>query len=1069
MKNVILLLFFALTTTWSFSQRTVSGTIVDDTGEALIGANILVKSTEVGTISDIDGKFTLDVPADASTLVISYTGYGTQEIDISNTSEVIVTLLAGEFLDEVVVTALNIARQDRSLGYAVSVVSGDQVEQKAEPDVLRALQGKIPGVNISGSSGAPGSATRITIRGTSSFLGDNQPLFIVDGIPFDNTQYNSTNQLSGGGAYGTPLANIDPNNIESINVLKGSASAALYGSRASNGVVIINTKTGSAGSSSDGLAVTVSSSYFVEQIAGLPDYQNTYGNGADFLFQNANGSWGPAFSSLDSIPLWGPLANNFQELPAVIPYEAQPNNVEGLFDNGHVFENSLIVSTGGDNYSLSTALSHLDQDGYIPFSGFKRTTLSLGVTGKLENNFTIGGNLSYTKSTTEGPFFGENGSASPDAASSFARTLWLGRAWDLSFPYELQGGGSVIHNGANIDHPLWSWEHNGLDEETNRIGASFSIQYDFSDWLNLKYQLGTNQYTTRRQLVWDIGSVGYAGSGAILDDDFAFEELESNLILSGTRPLNDDIDISFIAGQNINQRERDQQSVLGTILSVPGIFDIDNTNALVPNGGNYSKRRLMGLFYEVGFNYRDYLFITTTGRNDWSSTLPTSSRSFFYPSVSLSAVLDEALGIQSDILSGLRARISWAKVGKDAEPYSLSNTFNINHGQNTGLIGSVQDNDFPFNGQPGITQSNVASDPDLTPEFTSEVEFGLGVGLFKDRVDLDVTLYKRNSTDQIANVSIPSASGFEQFVTNFGDLENKGIEIGLGVTPFSSNNGFTWKLYTSFSKNESEILELADGIERVNIRNLFGGGIRPVLEVGQPYGAFYGTQSARDAEGNFLIDPNTGSFFPSTQDNGFGIIGDPNPNFILGINNTLSYKGLNFGVVIDYRDGGDIYSTTVERLLGRGVAADTEDRESSIVLPGFLGDRTTGQPILDENGSKIPNTIQVTTNDLFFQPGFGGYFINAADEHSVYDGTNIRLREVSLGYDLPPSLLNGTPFGRASITLTGRNLWRYAPNIPHSTNFDPEVNGFGATNTQGIEYAAAPQSKRYGVNLKFSF
>ena len=1069
MKKLYLFFIFFFTIAIGFSQRTISGTVTDDNGEPLLGANVIVQGTTIGSVTDFDGNYTLEVPDGYTSLVVSYTGYSSQDISLGVSNVVDVQLSEGLLLQEAVITALGIERADRSIGYAVSEVSGDKVQQKTEPDVLRALQGKIPGVNISGSSGAPGSATRITIRGSSSFLGSNDPLFIVDGVPFDNSQYNSTNQLVGGAAYGTPIANIDPNNIESISVLKGAAAAALYGSRAANGVVVINTKTGAGGISKKGLEIGISTSYAVEEIAGLPDYQNTYGQGADFLFQNANGSWGPAFSTLDSIPMWGPLAAVFPDLPATIPYEAAVGNVESLFEKGHVFENGLTLSTGNDKYSLSTALSHLTQDGYIPFSEFDRTSISVGANANLDNGFRLGGNLNYTKSNTTGPFFGENGAANPAAASSFARTLWLGRTWDFNLPYEIPTGGSVIHNGANVDHPLWSWERNGSEEETNRIGASFNIGYNITDWLNINFTIGTNQYNTRRQLVWDIGSVGYSGTGAIIDDDFSFEELESNLIISAERPINSKLSIKGLVGQNINQRTLDRQSVLGTQILAPGIYDIDNTNSLVPNGGTFFKRRLMGLFYEVGLNFNDYLFLTTTGRNDWSSTLPADNRNFFYPSVSLSAVLNEALNLESDVLTGLKARASWAKVGNDAPVYSLVNTFNINHGNSTNLVGSLNDIDLPFNGQPGFTQSNIAGDPELTPEFTKEIEFGLNLEFFDGRIDIDATYYDRNSTDQIANISIPSASGFEQLTTNFGDLNNKGIEIGLRLVPIKSRSGFVWDIFGTFTKNVSEVVELADGIDRINIRNLFGGGIRPILEPGQPYGALYGTVAARDDAGNFLIDPNTGTFFPATENNGFDIIGDPNPDFLIGLTNSISFKGFTLGAVLDYRHGGDLYSTTVERLMGRGVVKDTEDRESSVIIPGFLGNRTTGQPILDENGNKVPNTIQVTTNDLFFQPGFGGYFINAADEFSVFDGTNIRIREVSLSYELPQNMLDKTPFGSAVLTFSGRNLWRFAPNIPHSTNFDPERNGFGANNTQGIEYATAPQSKRYGVNLKFTF
>ena len=895
---VFVLSFLCLNVTLA-QDRQITGTVADEDGTPLIGANVIAKGTAVGAATDLDGNYTLNVPEGVTILVFSYTGYGSQEIEIGVSNVINVTMREGLTLSEAVVTALGIEKTDRSVGYAVEEVGGDKVQQKAEPDVLRSLQGKVPGVQIGGSSGAPGSATRITIRGSSSFLGSNDPLFIVDGIPYDNTQYNSTNQLTGGGAFGTPIANIDPNNIANISVLKGAAAAALYGSRASKGVIVITTKTGSTKSALKGTEVTLSSSYSIEEIAGLPDYQNTYGNGADFLYSNANGSWGPAFSSLDSFPTWPTYRAAFPELPAWSPYEAQPDNVKNLFETGHVIENSVSIRSGGENARIAATFSHLDQDGYIPFSGFDRTAISIGASGALENGLIIAGNLSYTRSNTIGPFFGEQGASAPDAASSFARTLWLGRTWNTDLGFENPSNGkSVFYNTNAIDHPLWSWKHNGNDERTDRIGGSISLGYDITPNLNITYKIGTNQYTTGRQLVWDIGSTGYSRQGAVLQDDISFEEIESNLLLTYDDNISDAFSLRATVGHNLNQRTLDRQAVLGTQIISPGIYDIDNTNTLVPNGGIFSKRRLIGAFYDVTFGYNNYLFLNTTGRNDWSSTLPVDNRSFFYPSLSLSAVLTEALNIDSRILTNAKLRASWAKVGNDAPVYSLSNLFNVNLGSNTNLIGSTAESDFPFNGQPGITQSNVAADPNLTPEFTREIEVGGRLEFFYGRIDLDFSLYKRNSTDQIANISIPSATGFEQLTTNFGDLQNKGIEVGLRLVPVKLRNGLTWDIYANFTKNESEVLELLPGVERINIRNLFGGGIRPVLEVGQPYGALYGTVTARDEQGNLLIDPNSGALFPSLKDNGFGILGDPNPNFTLGLANTFSFKGFSLSVLI---------------------------------------------------------------------------------------------------------------------------------------------------------------------------
>ncbi|UII32370.1 SusC/RagA family TonB-linked outer membrane protein [Fulvivirga ulvae] len=1053
-------------------ERSITGKVTSvDEGQPLPGVNVVLKGTTTGTVTDIEGNYKLNVPQEGGVLVFSFIGLESQEMQIGSRAVIDVQMASDVTqLSEVVVTAVGIERSKKSLGYSVENVGSEQIQQKSEPDVLKALQGKIPGVQISGSSGSPGSATRITIRGASSFLGNNQPLFVVDGIPYNDTQFDTNNQLTGGAAYANGLAQLDPNNIASISVLKGAAAAALYGSRAANGVIVVTTKSGSARASRKGLEITVSSSFALEEIANLPDYQNTYGNGAEFLYSNSNGSWGPAFASLDSFPTWGNYLNAFPDMPANLPYVAQPDNVKDLFETGTIYDNSISIVGGNEKATLSAVVSHMTQDGYIPFSSFDRSNLSIGGNAQLDNRVIIGGNLSYTRTEQHGPIFGA-AAADPTAASSFARTLWLGRTWDTSLPYENPQGGSVFYNTLAVDHPLWSWKHNGLTANVNRLAANFNVAYDITDWLTASFKVGTNTFNDRRQQVWDIGSNAFSGTGAILDDDIFFEEIETNFLLTFQKDLNEDFDIKAIVGHNSNQRTIDRQSTLGTTIVSPGIYDIDNTNTLVPNGGTYSKRRLMGVFGEVNVGYRDFLFLNMTGRNDWSSTLPVESRSFFYPSASLSFIFTEGFDINSTVLTNGKLRASWAKVGNDAGPYSLTNTFSVNLGNNTGVIGSVNQNDLPFLGQPGITQSNVASDPDLTPEFTKEWELGTSLAFFEDRINLDVTYYKRNSTDQIANVTLPSASGFEQLITNFGDLENKGWEIGLGLVPVKLGNGFKWETYTTFTKNESKVLALSDGVERINIRNLFGGGVRPILEVGQPYGALYGSVSARDDEGNFLIDPRTGILFPSLENNGLGIIGDPNPDFTMGFINTFSFKGITLQALIDYRHGGDMYTTTVERLLGRGVTKDTEDRESSRIIPGFYGDPNTGQPLLDESGNKIPNTTQITTNDLFFSNGGSqqSFGINGADEMSVYDGTVIRLREVSLGYQLPKKLLEKTPFGSASITFTGRNLWYNAPNIPEYTNFDPEVNGFGSTNTQGIEYASAPQSKRYGVNLKFTF
>jgi hypothetical protein len=464
--------------------------------------------------------------------------------------------------------------------------------------------------------------------------------------------------------------------------------------------------------------------------------------------------------------------------------------------------------------------------------------------------------------------------------------------------------------------------------------------------------------------------------------------------------------------------------------------------------------------------YKDYLFLNLTGRSDWSSTLPADSRNYFYGSASGSFIFSELLNIDGAKLSEGKLRLGYARVGNDADPYQLVNTFLINQGNSTGVIGAIPDNDLPFNGQPAATRSVIGFDPNLTPEFTNEFEVGTYLDFFLGRVTLDFTWYHRTTKNQIVNLSVPESSGFQQLVTNAGEMENKGIEVGLGLTPLQLNNGLTWNIFTSFTRNRNQVLSIKEGLDRFNIRNLIGGSVTPVVEPGQPYGILRGTISARDEEGNLLIDPATGALFPQLEQ---GKIGDPNPDFLLGVTNTFTWKGFTLSALIDYKKGGDLYASSMEQLLGRGVTRDTEDREGSRIIPGFLGDPNTGLPLTDENGNKIPNTVQVSSNDLYFQNGQGSFAINAENEWTVFDATVVRLREVTLGYSLPQTLLENLPFGRVTLTLTGRNLWYNAPNFPKYTNFDPEVNGFGSTNTQGIEYASAPTTRRYGVNLQVTF
>ena len=1081
----ILLLSFALSTIISFgvmAQKTVSGKVTDDSGESLPGVNVLIKGTTTGTQTDLDGNYRISVD-EGTTLSFSYVGFETQEIEIGARTTIDVSLGGATQLQEVVVTAAGIERDKRALGVSVENVDAAKIQQVAEPDALRALQGKIAGVNIQGSSGAPGSTTRITIRGNSSLLGNNQPLFVVDGIPYNNQTNNSFAGLTQGGASGSRIADIDPNNIESITVLKSGAASALYGTRAANGVVVITTKSGSSRSAKKGFEVVYRASYAIEKIANLPDYQNSYGTGTNFTYQQANGSWGAPFigatpyASTDSIPHWyagragwGGLYDNVN-----VPYRAYPNNVENLFDNGSILENSITISGGTDKSTLSLTATRTQNEGYVPNTEYDKTAIGVGGRTTLDNGLSIGANLQYTKSKQTGVASGV-GALGGNNPSAFARALYLGRNWDVHgqpFTNPTDRGSEFMVGRGQADNPLWSYENNGFVTDVDRILASLNFDYDLTDWLTATYRIGINTYNQRNLSFTRPGSTGPSanpGIGEITEDFIRFEEIESNFILSGRFELSNDLTLDALAGFNINQRTQQGQAFQGQQFVDFDILDIDNTNQVVPFGRGFSKRRIYGFYGDLTLGFRDWAYLNVLGRNDVSSTLPLENNSFFYPAAQLSVYLDEALGIQSNLLSQLKLRAGWAEVGADTNPYSLQPVFLINTTASNGNGAA----DFPFTGtgqatSSGYTLSNTARDPNLKPERTREVEVGFNVGLFKNRINLDVAYYDKLTSDQIINVTLPGETGFSSLTTNAGEVTNEGIEVTLDATPVSLSNGFKWNILGTFTHNKNAIKSLAVGVDELVFGSGFAGGVASVHRPGQEYGLLRGTVDARDDEGNLLIDPASGEHIEALEP---AIIGNPNPDFIVGVTNSFSFKGISLSAVVDWRQGGDMYSNTVLSLQGRGVLASTGDRENNWIIPGVYGDPATLEPIRGEGGVKFPNETVIETNTLWFGQT---YAINAANEWSVFDATVIRLREVSLSYDFPQALIDSTPFGGIRISFTGRNLWFTAPNFPKGTNFDPEVSQFASSgntqtqNQQGIEYSATPTVKRYGVNLRLTF
>lgn len=1050
MKKVVVCMHFLFSALFVFAQvRPVTGKITNAEGRAVSFATVTVKGVQGGKAADEAGNFTIEA-APGATLVFSAAGYATMELNIGEQTNVSVVMNNQGALTEVVVTALGIRRADRGLGYSVAKVDPNLLVQKSEPDVLKSLQGKVAGVDIRSSQGTPGAATRIQIRGSNTFFGESQPLIIVDGIPYSNDQVTTTSQVSNGGAYSSGIANLDPNDIASINVLKGSSAAALYGSRASNGVIIITTKSGSA-RRTRGTQISLKSSVSTETIANFPEYQNEYGAGSQLGYSNSNGSWGPAFADLDSIPAWPTLKAAYPELfpSANIAYRPYPNNVKDLFRRGWVYENSVNLSGGSDKSSVGITLSHLNHKGYVPNSNFTRANIGLGASTSLDIGLNVSGNFSYARVNQQGGFFGENQVGG--TASQFARSLFLARNWDLNLPFEDRLGNPLQPNVTGYDNPHWSARYNTVKTDEERFVAGFHADMNILKWMRVDYNIGTNIALLDRREVTEIGSRAAEGLGKLVLEDYRKQELESNFFITLTPGVGKDFTLRTVLGHNFNQRTTTDAIQTGNKFITRGVYTLNNTSQQQFTDDFYSRRRIIGVYADATIGFRNYAFLNGTVRNDWSSTLPVENRSYLYPSVSASLVFTDALQLSSNVLDFGKIRASWAKVGRDADPYQLQDVYEINAN---------------FLGLPSATLPATSNSPDLKPEFTKEVELGTQLSFFKRRAEIDFTWYNRKSTNLIAVITTPASSGYQQQVTNFGGIRNKGVEIDLLVRPVRTQN-FNWEVHGIFTKNKNVVTELTSGVDRIQMFPVIAG-INPYLEPGLPFGYLRGTVSARDADGNLLIDPVTGWIITADDEQ---MIGDPNPDYKLGITNSLSYKGFSLNVLWDMTKGGDIYSVTVSSLLGRGVTKDTRDRQSSWIIPGVYGDpNNPGQPLL-VNGKTVPNHTIITANDLWFSSGSaaGSFAINSATEWNVYDATVYRLREVTLGYELPKSIYKNLPIQRITMSLSGRNLWHLAPNMPRYTNFDPEVNSFGSASVQGIELSAAPTTRRFGLNLNVNF
>lgn len=1052
-----ILLMVTLFQTVLAQSRSVSGRVTDQkTGEGLPGVTVLLKGTTNGTATGSDGSFTLTVPDANGTLTFSSIGYVAEDRIIGKDTQFNVTLHADvKQIGEVVVTALGIERDIRSLGYATQEVKAADISQKGTPNVLESLQGKVAGLSITSASGLAGASTNINLRGITSFTGNNQPLFIVDGIPIsnDNDRTNGGSLGTLGGAQTSNRAlDIDPENIESINVLKGPTAAALYGQRAASGAIIITTK-GNRGARNKKLEVNVTSGFSLQSVYGLPKFQNDYGAGSSGIFPT-NGT-GNIFTSTNNTNSWGP---RFGTTPttqnglllndgSTAPYQAYPNNINDFYRTGRLLTNGVNIVGGDAVRNVSLNINNSSQRGIVETSSLNRTNVQLAANTQLSNKLRVGGSVNFVTSSTSGPQIG-NGS------SAFGQIISIPRSYDLAnAPFQTASGGNLFFAGS--DNPRWNLLNNPTTSDLNRFINVANLAYDIRPWVTVQYRLGYDTYTDRRRQIYALTSARLP-TGLVLDQSFFRSELNGDLLVTFKKDnlFLDKLNANLLVGQNFNSRRFQSISSQADQLTLPGFYNSANGTVFSNGTGESSNlQRLVGYYGQLSLSYNEYLFLELTGRTDKTSTLAPGNNTFFYPAATVSFVFSDAFKIKNDIFTYGKIRANASKVGKSALPYSIETPYSVvTQGNNVASLS------FPFTPTSGSAvsgfgiQNTLGGGATLTPEFTKSYEAGINIGLFNNRATIDFTVYKTVSENQILAVAVPFTTGYGSRYANVGRMDNKGMEALVNITPVRTD-AFRWDVTANYSLNRNIVKYIDAGIKQTSVPgNAFTGTIPSIVE-GQPYGVIVGNAKQRDPNtGQYLIDPTTGLFLPEATN---VVISNPNAKWQGGITNTFNYRGVTLSALIDAVVGGQIVSFTEGFYRSRGALAETGvDRTAPRVIPGVI---VTGRDASGNITSTRPNNIQVDAQSYWSSFGL-------QSDLNVYDATAYRLRELSLGYSVPKSLLDKTPFGAISFQLLARNLFYYAPN----TGFDPELNTQGAGNIRGLDIQGPPNTRTYGATLRFS-
>lgn len=1033
-KILLMLTAFLMGASLAIAQeRSVSGKVTSsEDGSTLPGVNVVVKGTTNGTVTDSDGKFALSVST-GSTVIISFIGYVTQEIAIGERSTIDVQLASDiTQLSEVVVTALGVEKSPRELGFGVTGVKSEELTNARESNILNALQGKVTGMFINQSSGNLGGSTKVVIRGVTSLSGRNNPLWVVDGIPINNEQDVSGSRIQGGRDFANGASVINPDDVASMTVLKGAAASALYGSRAAAGVIIVTTKKGKA-SGSGGPTVTLNSSLRFDDLFRVPDYQNEY----------SQGSFGKYDSS--SFNNWGAKIAGQMVTESItgnkVPLTAYPDNYKDFYRIGKTVINNVAVSDGNDKVDYRVSATTLNQTGILPNANLDRLTLSFNVgmkhSAKLKSRFSA----QYINTSSKGT--GVAGANDPNiiGAQAFPRSL----NFKNYLPWIDAQGNQIGTVNPFTNNPFWIRHENRSERKDNRFIGS--VETTFSPIQNLSFtaRAGLDFDKDDRLLSNRVGTVQRATGDFTVD---GITRTQVNVDILGTHflKINENLQLRSLAGFNYNKRGFIQESVLSTGLSIPELFNPANALTNQATRG-FSEQVLMGAYGEAALTYKEWATLTITGRNDWTSTLPKESRSYFYPSTTLAFVFTDALGIKSNVLSFGKIRASFAQVGNDTNPYQLD----FNYFPQSQAAGQYNLNQvFPFNGRLGYSASSTIPPVGLKPQQQTSYEAGTELEFFSGKIRLDVSYFRSLNVNQILSVPIPESTGFAAQVQNVGKIRTEGVEVTLSADVIKKNQ-FTWTSTVNFTHNVSIVEELTAGLPRVLIASEFNG-IQIMAEVGKQF-QIYAIPYLRDPASNRpVINPLNGlrQGAPSTS------LGTVFPDFIAGFVNTVSYKNFRLTATVDGRFGGIMSSSTVAALRSSGSVKETlPNREGA-----FLD--TQGVLLNADGVTYRDNDVPVRSAEVFW----GNVGVNLAAEGNIFDASFAKLREVALSYTFPRSMF-GKGLKGLQIGVEGRNLALLYAKVPH---IDPEANLFGSgADGFGSERATVPSTRSAGFNIKLTF